>query len=92
MLLETPQDPFLNYAYAMELTKEGVVSEACSAFSRVRELDPNYVPAYFQEGQLLARDGQIEAAREILQNGLAVAQQVGDSHAFGEMTEFLNSL
>lgn len=91
-LRSDPDDVFLNYSYAMELSKEGDVAAASQAFKRVRELDPRYVPAYFQEGQMLASEGEVDSAREILQQGIAVARQVGDSHALGEMTEFLETL
>ncbi len=89
LLAETPDDVFLNYSLAMECTKVGEVEDARKAFATCRELDPNYVPAYFQEGQLLAGQDQIAEAQAILNEGIAVARAVGDDHALGEMTEFL---
>ena len=91
-LRESPEDLFLNYAYAMELAKEGDVPAAQAAFEQVRQLDENYVPAYFQEGQLLAGADQIDQARAILQAGIGVARRINDTHALGEMTEFLETL
>jgi len=87
-----PDDTFLNYSYAMELSKEGETDLARNAFQKVRDLDPNYVSAYFQEGQMLAAQEEPAAAREILLAGIDVARRIGDSHALGEMTEFLNQL
>jgi predicted Zn-dependent protease len=92
MLRESPEDVFLNYSHAMELAKAEEVPAARTTFARVRELDPDYVSAYFQEGQMLARAGETQAAREILKQGIDVARRIGDDHALGEMSEFLETL
>ncbi len=92
MLKENPDDIFLNYAIAMEFSKEDQIVLAQAAFKKVRKLDPNYVPAYFQEGQMLAQDDQIPEAQAILKEGIDVAKRTGDNHALGEMTEFLDTL
>jgi len=91
-LRDDPNDLFLNYSYAMELAKVADVAGARQAFQKVRSLDPNYVPAYFQEGQMLAHAEEIENAREILNQGIVIARQVRDDHALAEMTDFLDSL
>lgn len=88
----TPDDVFLNYSHAMELAKEDNLAPCRTAFARLRALDPDYVPAYFQEAQILARHGETSAARCIIQDGIAVARRVNDTHALREMTEFLESL
>ncbi|MEZ5940511.1 MAG: tetratricopeptide repeat protein [Planctomycetaceae bacterium] len=91
-LAQSPDDPFLNYCQALELGKAGQVDAARAAFQRVQTLDPKDVAAFFQEGQLLARVGQTDAAREVLQTGMARARETGNSHALGEMNAFLESL
>lgn len=91
-LQEDPDDVFLNYSYAMELAKTSEVDTARKFFQKVRLLDPQYVAAYFQEGQMLANEGDAAAAREVLSAGIAVARQTGDDHALAEMTDFLDSL
>jgi hypothetical protein len=53
---------------------------------------PEYVPAYLQAGQLLARLDREEEARTVFRNGIAVAQKQGDQHAAGEMETFLSTL
>lgn len=92
MLEADPDDIFLNYALAMALISEGDQRPGIERLGRVIELDPNYVAAYFQQGQALARDGEIEAARDIVSRGIQTAQRVGDTHAAGEMAGFLESL
>lgn len=84
-----PDDVFLNYSHAMELSKSADIELARRAFQKVRDLDPNYLSAYFMEGQMLAEQDEPVAAREILTAGILVARKIGDSHAEGEMTEFL---
>ncbi|WP_417847171.1 tetratricopeptide repeat protein [Thalassoglobus sp.] len=92
MLQESPEDIFLNYAYAMELLKEDEIELAQKAFAKVRELNPDYVPAYFQEAQMLSQDDRIEEARSLLESGIKVARKTGDDHALGEMTEYMENL
>ncbi len=92
MLKSSPGDPFLHYALAMEDRSAGDSPAALASLRRVLELDPGYVSAYFQQGQVLAERGEADAAREVLKQGVTVAQRIGDTHAAGEMTEFLHSL
>lgn len=92
LLADDPNDVFLKYALAKELISEGNTSAALAAFDRVIAEHPDYVPAYFQKGQTLAAEGESEAARSVLERGIDVAKQVGDRHAEGEMTAFLEML
>ena len=92
LLQSEPDDVFLNYALAKQCVSDGDTEGGLAGFARTLELDPNYVPAYFQQGQVLAEQGKTDSAREIIHAGIAVAQKVGDTHAVGEMTEFLAML
>lgn len=92
LLAEDPDDVFLNYALAKEWHSEGAVPEALAAFDRVISLHPDYVPAYFQKGQVLVEDGEVESARAVLTDGIAVARRVGDEHAAEEMSEYRENL
>ena len=53
---------------------------------------PPFVPAFFMAGQQLAKLSRIEEARTILRDGIEQAREQNDSHAAGEMSEFLASL
>lgn len=92
MLKDDPKDTFLRYALAMEFVAADDLDEGLNQMDQVLVNDPQYVPAYFQKGQVLARKGDAQSAREILQKGIVVAQQVNDTHAAGEMSEFLARL
>lgn len=92
MLREDPHDPFLMYAVAMACVAEGDSAEGLSRLQAVIQQHPDYVAAYFQAAQVQAAAGDVEPARNYLQQGIVVAEQVGDTHAAAEMTGFLESL
>ena len=92
LLAADPTDVFLIYAVAMACASEGNAGEAIEKLAELVGEQPDYVPAWFQRGQLLAGANRVEEAREVLGEGIGVARRVGDSHAEGEMTEFLESL
>lgn len=92
MLEQDPNDPFIRYALALELKKHGRMDEALDRFEETIGRSPDYVPAYFMIGQLLAELGRETDASHRLREGIAMAQRQGDSHAQGEMQEFLDSL
>jgi len=92
MLADEPDDTFLRYSLAMELEKEGQHDDSLQRLRELTEDDPPYVPAYFMAAQQLAKLGRIEDARSILRNGIEQARLQNNSHAAGEMSEFLTSL
>ncbi len=92
MLVDDPTDTFLRYSLAMELDKEG---ENDSSLEKLRELTQDetpYIPAFFMGGQQLARLDRVTESRALLRDGIEQARTQGDSHAAGEMSEFLASL
>jgi predicted Zn-dependent protease len=87
-----PDDAFVNFAIAMELSKAGRFQESLNQFDRVISLDPKYVAAHFQKARTLVTMGDEQAARAELHAGIAAAQACGDLHASGEMQEMLDGL
>ena len=92
MLIDDPQDVTLRYMLAMELDKDGENYASLAMFTKLRDASPPYIPAFFMAAQQLARLERIEDARTILREGIEQARTQGDSHAAGEMSEFLQSL
>lgn len=92
MLKQSPNDTFLLYGLAMEYLKEGETAEGIARLKHVADVNPNYPAAYFQLGQILSQEGEIEEAKDWLERGIVVAQKVGDGHAAGEMQQFLMML
>ncbi|MBZ0255382.1 tetratricopeptide repeat protein [bacterium] len=92
MMAREPDDAFTRYALALELRKLGRINESLDQFEQVIGQHPDYVPAYFMIGQLLADEGRTEDAKQRLREGVAMAQRAGDAHAQGEMQEYLDDL
>src|SRR3569833_3031054 len=92
MLADEPADVFLRYSLAMELDKEADHDRSLELLAILSHETPAYVPAFFMSAQQLARLNRVNEARSMLRDGIEVARQQGDSHAAGEMGEFLASL
>ncbi|NBO90960.1 MAG: tetratricopeptide repeat protein [Planctomycetia bacterium] len=92
LLQDDPENSFLRYGLAMEYVSVGDDAQAVFAFQEVIRRDADYVPAYLQAGRALIRMGRDDEAKEVLRQGISVAQKVGDAHAAGEMSGFLQSL
>ena len=89
---DADDDGFLRYCLAMEHLSAGNEIEALESFRTLLKAKPDYVPGYLQLGQLLNRLGDDDDAKMVFRQGIAVAQQKGDQHAAGEMTNFLAAL
>jgi predicted Zn-dependent protease len=82
---KNPNDAFARYGLAMECVNGGETAAAEEHFRALLKASPDYVAGYFHFGQLLARLKRNEEAREVLTNGVAVAQRAGNPHAAEEM-------
>ena len=87
-----PNDAFARYGLAMECSNSGDASAADEQFKTLFVAHPDYVAAYFQYGQYLAKTGRTEEARSALTAGIATAQRTGDDHARAEMEAALADL
>ena len=92
MLVDDPNDIFLRYSLAMELEKAGNNDASLAKLGELTSESPPYVPAFFMASQQLVRLSRVEEARTMLREGIEQARAQGDSHAAGEMSEFLTSL
>jgi Tfp pilus assembly protein PilF len=92
MLAQDPDDPFLRYGLAMDFAGGGEDEAAATQFADLLRMAPDYVPAYLQAGQVLARLGRDDEARAVYRAGVAAAQKAGDAHAAGELQGFLDML
>lgn len=87
-----PADAFARYGLAMECASTGDNDAAIGHFQHLLESHPEYISGYFQFGQLLAKLGRTDQARQTLAAGIAAAENHGDTHAAGEMRSALQSL
>lgn len=92
LLVDDPGDVFLRYSLAMEWAKLGQTEESLESLAALRRETPPYIPAFFMSAQQLAAAQKYDQARAILRDGIEAARQQGDSHAAGEMSQFLASL
>ncbi len=92
MLAESPADTFLRYALAIELENEEQHERSLELHRGLMDDEPPYVPSFFMSGQQLAELERVEEARKALIDGIEHAKTQGDTHAVGEMTQFLDSL
>jgi predicted Zn-dependent protease len=87
-----PGDAFARYGLAMECSNTGDAAAADENFKALMTSHPDYVAAYFQYGQFLAKSGRTNEARATLTAGMAVAQRTGDDHARSEMEAALQEI
>ncbi len=92
LLADDPSDPFLRYGLAMEHVSQGDEETGARLFLDLIQAQPDYVPAYLQAGQVLARLDRVDEAQATYRAGIAAAQKKGDLHAAGEMQQFLDLL
>jgi thioredoxin-like negative regulator of GroEL len=87
-----PNDAFARYGLAMDCASSGDTVAADEQFKTLLGAHPDYVAAYFQYGQFLARIGRTEDARSTLASGIAAALRTRDDHARSEMEAALADL
>jgi len=92
LLRESPDDTFLNYALALQLANEGDHRGAIERLTHLSERTPEYVPTWFQLGQLLSQEQEVERAKHVLTRGIEIARRAGDQHAESELRGLLESL
>jgi hypothetical protein len=85
-----PTDAFGRYGLAMECAQLGDSTAAEEHFRLLLASHIEYVAAYFQFGQMLARLGRIEEAQKTLREGIVVAARISDGHAQSEMQAALD--
>ena len=92
LLADEPDDVFLHYSRAMELSKQSRVDEAVEAFDRSLELDETYCAAYYHKGRTLIDAGRCDEARAVLTAGQTAAERAGDAHTRDEIAGLLDTL
>jgi tetratricopeptide (TPR) repeat protein len=89
MLQQEPQDVFLNYAMAMEHLSNADLIKAEDQFHKTLELNKEYLPCYYQIGQLKEKLNDPETAITYYKQGIELARQQGNTKAMGELNEAL---
>ena len=92
MLAQGKDSPMLRFGLGSAYMKAGDHGMAAAHLRRAVQLDRNYSAAWKLLGQALAELGQIDAALEAYDTGIATAEARGDKQAAKEMTVFARRL
>ena len=92
LIARFPDKPFPRYGLAMEYKKAGRFDDAVAQFREALKLDPNYVAAYMHCGIAMREAGKVDEAKAVLNDGLKVAQKIGNSHAASEISGILQEI
>lgn len=87
LLNSEPNDVFTNYALAIEYASENDFAKAEKQFLRVLEIDKNYLPCFYQLGQLKEKTNNIDVALKFYYKGLELAKTQGNNKAVNEINE-----
>jgi tetratricopeptide (TPR) repeat protein len=85
MLIDSPNDSFLLFAYAKEYEKLGDESLALDTYKKLQNINPDYVGLYYHFGKLLEKTQQIEEAIAVFDEGISVAKKQNNQHAWSEL-------
>ncbi|MES2514583.1 MAG: tetratricopeptide repeat protein [Bacteroidota bacterium] len=87
MLLKEPNDVFLNYALAMEHLSADEWKEADAQFKKVLLIKSDYLPCYYQLGQVNEKLDNIAIALDYYKKGVEIASSQSNKKALGELNE-----
>jgi len=87
MLELEPNDLFLNYSLGLENLAQSNINEAEFQFKKALDLNPDYIPAYYQLGKLFELKKNTTQAILFFKNGLEKARLVKDFKAINEFGE-----
>lgn len=92
LLERAPNDAFLHYGVAMELKKLSDFTAALGHLARTIEIDPDYLYAYYQQGQILELADRPDDAKPAYDAGIERAKAKGDQKALNELRAARNLL
>ena len=90
-LKESPHDPFLLYALALEYVKEED-TKAENLFNELLEKHPQYLATYYHFGKWKERKGLKDEAIALYQSGIEKAKQAKEQHTLAELQSALLEL
>jgi Tfp pilus assembly protein PilF len=87
-----PNDAFSRYGLALDYMNSGDSANADKQFRQLLERNADYVPAYLMYAQLLVRESRTDEAKQVLNTGITIASQKGNTHAKSEMESLFSEL
>jgi tetratricopeptide (TPR) repeat protein len=92
MLDQDPANTFARYGLAMEYANSGDYSGAVAQYRTLLEHNPDYAAAYYHGGRALEKMGDLDGARAMWEQGIAVTTRTGDLHTRSELQAALDLL
>jgi Tfp pilus assembly protein PilF len=92
MLARGQDTALLRYSLGGEYLKQGDATVAAEHLRQAVALDPKYSAAWKLLGKALSEIGDAAAAIQAYEDGIAVAEEMGDKQAAKEMGVFLKRL
>lgn len=92
LLATDPNNILARYGLAMEYSNAGATDDALAEFNALIAANPGYVAAYQQAAQTLVNAERFDAAKEMLQRGMAAAEQAKNPHARSEMEMMMEEI
>ena len=90
-VIEGPHDPFNQYALGLELAKSDQ-GQAKKVFDRLIAAHPTYLPAYYQTALLYIELSLSAEAKQIIEAGIALAEQQLNAKTLNELRGLLDDL
>jgi|TARA_B110000503_G_scaffold131841_1_gene207013 tetratricopeptide (TPR) repeat protein len=84
-LMDTPNDPFLSYALAIEYVSLGQDAAALKLFLELVSTHTDYYATYYHLGKLYERMQLDLLAESIYKQGIAITKRLNQRHAQGEL-------
>ena len=92
MLASGRDDPMLRFGLGSGYFNEKEFARAIPHLESCIEQDPDYSAAYKLLGRSLLEEGELTAARDVFEQGLAIAIAQRDKQAEREINSFLNKI
>lgn len=92
MLVGSPEDSFLIFAYSKELEKLDDSEGALESYLKLRRLDPDYTGLYYHLGKLYESMNSPSKAIETYNEGIEICKKQSDFHALSELNNALINL
>lgn len=86
-LEQSPEDPFLLYALAIEYVGLNQDGAAETLFRKLLTENPDYLASYYHYGRLLERLERVDEALAMFAAGVELAQRQGDEKTLRELRD-----
>ncbi len=84
MLVQSPDDEFLNYALAMEFKSEQNLEQAIVFFEKCIKINSNHTASMYQLALIFEEKGEIDKVLALLEGGINILKTTTDRKTLNE--------